>query len=61
MVRIKISIGSIGIEDDALKSLTRKQVAHLSDADWEIVKAVKDERFPPVVKKAAKSEPGNGD
>ena len=58
MVRIKISIGSIGIEDDALKSLTRKQVAHLSDADWELVKAVKDERFPPVVKKAAKSEPG---
>jgi len=57
MVRIKISIGSIGIEDDALKSLTRKQVAHLSDADWELVKAVKDERFPPVVKKAAKSEP----
>lgn len=53
-IHIKLTAGSIGVSLDALKGLTRKSHAHLSDEDWELVQKVKDERFPPAKPKAEK-------
>ena len=58
---IKLTTGSITISDEGLKALTRKNHAHLSDADFEILQKIKDERFPPVIKKPSKSESPSGD
>jgi hypothetical protein len=57
---IKLSTGSITISDEGLKGLTRKNHAHLSDEDFEIVQKIKDERFPPVIKKPKDAEPSTG-
>jgi hypothetical protein len=60
-IHIKLTAGSIGIRLDALKGLTRRQLAHLSDVDIDLVMKVKDERFPPAKPKAPKPEPDKGD
>ena len=60
-IHVKLTTGSITISDEGLKGLTRKNHAHLSDADLDILMQIKDERFPPSKPKAAKSEPDKGD
>ena len=60
-VHVKLPAGSIGIALGALKGLTRKQLAHLSEEEIDLIMQVKDERFPPSKPKAAKPEPDKGD
>ena len=60
-VHVKLPTGSIGISLGALKSLTRKQLAHLSEEEIDLIMQVKDERFPPSKPKAARPEPDKGD
>ena len=60
-VHVKLTTGSITISHEGLKGLTRKNHAHLSDADLDILMQLKDERFPPAKPKAPKPEPDKGD
>ncbi len=55
-MRIKLTAGSINITDEGLKRATRKALSFLSDDDYELVTAAKNERFPTVKQKNSKPE-----